>query len=254
MAGLLWDGSPMPEPPASTLTPEEMTEEQLTIESHLVELEAQGFTIVDDAIPPALLARLRANHKQIIKRVRETKPPERHSWESPKPGVVDAFRLYALDEAYAALLTLPKVFPIIDRAIREGRGRPGHPGGPRLYHEMMQHHPAGTEGGQSWHRDGDLLRCTFTLNDLPPSPIGVRKTVLFVSFMNAIILPRQARDKHREHSKKEYRFIPGRYGHSAGQPPRRPRRAGGAACGRIRCCVSTRRVLSRCFALLKSCL
>ena len=183
MAGLLWDGSPMPEPPASTLTPEEMTEEQLTIESHLVELEAQGFTIVDDAIPPALLARLRANHKQIIKRVRETKPPERHSWESPKPGVVDAFRLYALDDAYAALLTLPKVFPIIDRAIREGRGRPGHPGGPRLYHEMMQHHPAGTEGGQSWHRDGDLLRCTFTLNDLPPSPIGVRKTVLFVSFI-----------------------------------------------------------------------
>jgi hypothetical protein len=130
---------------------------------------------------------LKVNHAQIVKRVRESKfPPTtegvsqglRHSWESPKLGVVDAFRLYAMDDAYEELLTLPKVFPIIDRAIREGRGRPGHPGGPRLYHEMMQHHPAGTEGGQGWHRDGDLLRCTFTLNDLPPSPEGGGTVVL----------------------------------------------------------------------------
>ena len=116
---------------------------------------------LEQAIPPELLRRLKANHAQIVKRVRETKfaPTTegvsqglRHSWESPMLGVVDAFRLYAMDDAYEELLTLPKVFPIIDRAIREGRGRPGHPGGPRLYHEMMQHHPAGTEGGQGWHR------------------------------------------------------------------------------------------------------
>ena len=48
----------------------------------------------------------------------------------------------------------------------QGRGRPAHAGGPRLYHEMAQHMPAGTPGGQSWHRDGDYIRCTFTLNDL----------------------------------------------------------------------------------------
>ena len=61
------------------------------------------------AIPPELLKRLKANHAQIVKRVREKKfPPTkegvsqglRHSWESPKLGVVDAFRLYAMDEAY----------------------------------------------------------------------------------------------------------------------------------------------------------
>ena len=28
------------------------------------------------------------------------------------------------------------------------------------------------------HRDGDLLRCTFTLNDLPPSPEGGGTVVL----------------------------------------------------------------------------
>jgi hypothetical protein len=183
---------------ACVLRVEEMSDVEVVIESHLVELEAMGFTIVNDvrivqasvafddkrivdlvalplpltqlgcvvreleqAIPPELLQRLKANHAQIVKRVRETKfaPTTegvsqglRHSWESPMLGVVDAFRLYAMDDAYEELLTLPKVFPIIDRAIREGRGRPGHPGGPRLYHEMMQHHPAGTEGGQGWHR------------------------------------------------------------------------------------------------------
>lgn len=105
---------------------------------------------VNDAIPPALLARLQANHKQMVKRVRQTIPPEEWSHESDKPGVVDKFRLYGLDPAYQELLTLPKVFPIVDRAIREGRGRKAHPGGPRLYHEMAQHMPAGTPGGQSW--------------------------------------------------------------------------------------------------------
>jgi hypothetical protein len=147
---------------------------ELRVEAHLIELEAMGYTVVHDAIPPALLVRLQANHRQLIQRVRECKPPEDWSAESDKPGVVDAWRLYDLDPAYEELLTLPNVFPIIDRAIREGRGRPAHAGGPRLYHEMAQHMPAGTPGGQAWHRDGDLIRCTFTLNDLGPRD-GVRE-------------------------------------------------------------------------------
>ena len=145
---------------------------ELRVEAHLIELEAMGYTVVEDAIPPALLARLQANHRQLIQRVRECKPPEEWSMESDKPGVVDAWRLYGMDPAYEELLTLPNVFPIIDRAIREGRGRPAHTGGPRLYHEMAQHMPAGTPAGQSWHRDGDYVRCTFTLNDLGPRDGG----------------------------------------------------------------------------------
>ena len=137
-----------------------------------------------------------------MKRVRATKAPERHSWESPKEvsaltllsvsliflafspsfshvslmfhfhrewwtlsdstqwttpvsllyrsnnpplllWIRDFLMLVAADEQ---LLTLPKVFPIIDRAIREGRGRPGHPGGPRLYHESKHRHTQ-----SKWH-------------------------------------------------------------------------------------------------------
>ena len=128
----------------------------------------------------------------MMKNIKEHKPEEEWSWESDNDGLVDwcvtaqgpapflavhsasatRFRLYDLDWAYEELLTLPKVYPIIERAIKEGRGRPGHEGGPRLYHEMAQHLPAGTPGGQSWHRDGDLIRCTFTLNDLGPDDGG----------------------------------------------------------------------------------
>ena len=76
-----------------------------------------------------LLRRLQANHRQLVKRVKESKPPEEWSMESDKAGVVDAWRLYAMDSAYEELLTLPKVFPIVNRAVREGRGRPAHAGG-----------------------------------------------------------------------------------------------------------------------------
>ena len=133
---------------------------------------------VDDAIPPATLKRLQENHRQMMRNIKEHKPEEEWSWESDNDGLVDwcvtvqgpapflavhsactfrhatRFRLYDLDWAYEELLTLPKVYPIIERAIKEGRGRPGHEGGPRLYHEMAQHLPAGTPGGQSWHRCG----------------------------------------------------------------------------------------------------
>ena len=127
---------------------------ELKIEAHLVELESMGYTVVDDAIPPATLKRLQENHRQMMKNIKEHKPEEQWSWESDNAGLVDWFRLYDLDWAYEELLTLPKVYPIIERAIKEGRGRPGHEGGPRLYHEMAQHLPAGTPGGQSWHRCG----------------------------------------------------------------------------------------------------
>jgi len=88
-----------------------------------------------------------------------------------RSGVVDYWRLYALDPVYEELLTLPSIYNIYQRAIREGRGGPGiepHPAGPVLVHEMAQHAPGNTPGGQSWHRDGGSvnpsLRCTFTLS------------------------------------------------------------------------------------------
>jgi hypothetical protein len=148
-------------------------------EAHLMELESMGYTIVHDAIPADLLRRLRLCHAQACQRIREAKPEADWSWESDNPGVVDYWRLYALDPVYEELLTLPSIYNICQRAIIEGRGGPGvqpHPVGPILVHEMGQHAPARTPGGQAWHQDGGptdpSLRCTFTLNDLAPDGGG----------------------------------------------------------------------------------
>jgi hypothetical protein len=152
----------------------------LEVDAHLVELESMGYTIVHGAIPPKLLARLQKCHAQAVKRIKECKLAADWSWESDNPGVVDYFRAYALDPAYEELLTLPSVMPIVRRAIIEGRGAPAIPSGPKLVHEMVQHAPGRTAGGQMWHRDGNYkaggqppaLRCTFTLNDLAPNGGG----------------------------------------------------------------------------------
>jgi hypothetical protein len=148
-------------------------------EAHLMELESMGFTIVHDAIPPDLLRRLKICHEQACQRIRESKPKADWSWESDNEGVVDYWRLYALDPVYEELLTLPSIYNICQRAIIEGRGGPAmepHPAGPILVHEMAQHAPGHTPGGQQWHQDGGAynpsLRCTFTLNDLAPDGGG----------------------------------------------------------------------------------
>ena len=69
-------------------------------EAHLVELESMGFTIVEDAIPPALLEKIKVCHAQACKRIRERKPKADWSWESDNPGVCDYWRAYALDPVY----------------------------------------------------------------------------------------------------------------------------------------------------------
>ncbi len=178
--------------------------EDLREEAHLMELESMGYTIVHNAIPLDLLRRLKICHEQACQRIRECKPEADWSWESDNEGVVDYWRLYALDPVYEELLTLPSIYNICQRAIVEGRGGAGmepHPAGPILVHEMAQHAPGHTPGGQQWcapfgqyrarhgnddsasdtlccgrHQDGGptnpSLRCTFTLNDLAPDGGG----------------------------------------------------------------------------------
>ena len=154
---------------------------ELREEAHLMELESMGYTIVHEAIPPQLLKKIKLAHNQAIERIRSSKPEADWSWESDNPGVCDYWRLYQLDPVFEELLTLPSIFNIIKRAFKEGRGRPATDEGIRLMHEMGQHLPAKTPGGQAWHRDGmnkkaenkyPNLRCTFTLNDLPSNGGG----------------------------------------------------------------------------------
>ena len=94
-----------------------------------MELESMGFTIVHNAIPPPLLRRVKMAHAQACQRIRDAKPRTDWSWESDNPGVVDYFRLYALDPAFEELLTLPSIYNIVQRAFTEGRGAPAHAGG-----------------------------------------------------------------------------------------------------------------------------
>jgi hypothetical protein len=140
---------------------------ELKLEAHLAELECAGFTLIPDAIPPALLKRLRLAHARTTATVRAARPASEWSWESDEPGVVDFFRAYEVDPVFEELLDLEAVFPVVDCAVREGRGREKHPGGARLLSgPVTQHLPAGSLTGQQWHIDGDYIRCTYVLNDL----------------------------------------------------------------------------------------
>ena len=138
-----------------------------------MELESVGFTLVRDAISPPHLVRLRAAHAAATDQMRQCRPEPEWSWESDNTAVVDYFRAYELHPAFEELMDLPTVFPIVDAAVRQGRGRRGHALGARLLSgPVTQHLPAGTPTGQSWHRDGDFIRCTYVLNDLGPGEGG----------------------------------------------------------------------------------
>ena len=144
---------------------------------HLLELESLGYTIIPEAIPQPLLARVQDAHRRAVAAVKAKKPEAEWSWESSNAGVVDYFRAYELDPAFEELMDNPRVLPLLKAAMADGRGRPASEGGPRLLSgPVTQHLPGGTPGGQMWHRDGDYLRCTYVLSDVGPDGGGVSST------------------------------------------------------------------------------
>ena len=143
----------------------------LEMETHLMELECVGVTAIRNAIAPPLLAELRAAHDEVCARIRRNVPPEEWSWENPDyPGVVDFFRAFEHHAVFEELLDLPTVFPILAAALRGGRGREA--GEPRCGGPVCQYLPAGVGSKMHWHRDGDLIRLTYLLADLPPDGGG----------------------------------------------------------------------------------
>jgi hypothetical protein len=149
-----------------------------TMEVHLQELEAHGHTLVPDAIPPALLARLRSG---LAERVADIQRRPRSGWlqhsdpqrrgQNPK-GIVDLVRVCEEDAAFEALLDLPPAFEIAQAAMAQGRG--GSAGAIRLFTGPIAHHvpPHTPLAQQSWHNDGDYLRLTFVLSDITPGGGG----------------------------------------------------------------------------------
>ena len=143
----------------------------LEMETHLMELECVGVTAIRNAIAPPLLAELRAAHDEVCARIRRNVPPEEWSWENPDyPGVVDFFRAFEHYAVFEELLDLPTVFPVLAAALRGGRGREA--GEPRCGGPVCQYLPAGVGSKMHWHRDGDLIRLTYLLADLPPDGGG----------------------------------------------------------------------------------
>lgn len=144
---------------------------EVQIARHLMELETVGVTLVRNAIPTALCARLRVAFDRAVSNVQVAKPPEEWSWESNEPGVVDFFRAYERDSVFEELMDLNSVYPILAAALRGGHGR--RPGEPRLLSgPVCQHLPGGTDSKMAWHRDGDYIRLTYFLEDVPPEGGG----------------------------------------------------------------------------------
>jgi hypothetical protein len=142
----------------------------LVQEAHLAELEQHGVTAIRNAIAPALLEALRSAHDEVCERIRRNTPRSEWSFESDEPGVVDFFRAFELHPCFEELIDLPTVFPVLAAALRGGRGR--DPGEPRCGGPVCQYLPAGTGSEMAWHRDGDLIRLTYLLEDCPSDAGG----------------------------------------------------------------------------------
>ena len=84
---------------------------------HLLELESLGYTVIPEAIPQPLLARVQDAHRRAVAAVKAKKPEAEWSWESSNEGVVDYFRAYELDPAFEELMDNPRVLPLLKAAM-----------------------------------------------------------------------------------------------------------------------------------------
>ena len=133
---------------------------QYHLDLHLLRLEHQGYTLVDQALSPEQLAPIRARFDELVKAHRDV-PTAVHD---PNIGTVDLNRLYELDPVFECLMDLPTVFPIARAAMQNDITLLGGPIGHYL--------PARAPSPMRWHRDGDYLRFTYLLDDLNPDGGG----------------------------------------------------------------------------------
>lgn len=146
-----------------------------SMERHLRELQVNGHTLVHDAIPAPLLARLQQGFADRVSAVQ--RQPRSHWLQHSDParrgqnpkGIVDLVRVCEEHPDFEALLDLPPAFEIAQAAMAQGRTDPVADEirlftGPILHH-LPPHTPLEQ---QSWHNDGDYLRLTFVLSDIAP--------------------------------------------------------------------------------------
>lgn len=122
------------------------------LEMHLAMLDTVGYTVIHDAIPPALLAQVQGMFDRVVEH------PERYPSakidgreEDNGPGIVEFHKAYEIDPACKGLMDLPSVFGIAQEAYRRRGGEIRLLSGP-----VCQHVPARIGSSMNWHADGPL--------------------------------------------------------------------------------------------------
>ena len=130
------------------------------MDTHLMRLEHQGYTLVPRALAPDQLEPIRAKFDDLVKN--RARVPTAVCDEST--GIVDLNRMYELDPIFEPLMDLPSVFPIAAQ-IMDGDIT-------LLGGSIGQYLPPHTPPTMRWHRDGDYVRFTYILDDLGPAGGG----------------------------------------------------------------------------------
>ena len=125
------------------------------MEARLRQIEQQGYTVIPGAIPPALLARMRARFDELIADYKNI-PSAVHT---PANGGIDLNRLLEIDPVFSELIEMPTVLPYVDHL---------HGGDVRLLGASIANFmPAHSPARCGWHHDGGpYTRLTYLLSDL----------------------------------------------------------------------------------------
>ncbi len=144
--------TPMPSPSPS-LSMTRLPEKHLR-DARMSQLRWQGYTIIENAIEPSLLRKIRSRFDQLVEDWENTHTAVRNE----ESGIVDLNRIYELDPVFESLMDLPAVFPIIEEVLE---------GDVTLLGGAIGHFlPPRTPSPMAWHSDGPYLRLTCILSDL----------------------------------------------------------------------------------------
>lgn len=122
------------------------------LEMHLALLDTAGYTVVPNAIPPPLLARVQAMFDSVVEHPERYPSAKVDGREADKgPGIVEFYRAYEIDPVCKGLMDLPAVFRIAEEAYRRRGGDIRLLSGP-----VCQHVPAQIGSSMNWHSDGPL--------------------------------------------------------------------------------------------------
>jgi hypothetical protein len=122
------------------------------LEMHLAMLDTAGYTIVPNAIPPALLLQVQRMFDAVVEHPERYPSAKIDGREADNgPGIVEFHRAYEIDPVCKGLMDLPSVFGIAREAYRRRGGDIRLLSGP-----VCQHVPARIGSSMNWHADGPL--------------------------------------------------------------------------------------------------